>query len=105
MGRLEATGRFAPATFLTSFGFSSVVLSGVLMSALRARYGFHNDFSFFTYDAHAYRWGFPETAHLVAIGRWLGALLLNLHFHLLSSLDGFTESRWVAVIVTAASAA
>lgn len=67
-------------------------------------FGQHNDYSRWSYDAVAPVFGFPEGPHLVAIGRPLGAVLLNLHFFPIRSIVDFTVSRRIALAATLACA-
>jgi hypothetical protein len=57
-------------------------------------FGIHNDYFIWSYN---HRKGvFPETHHLLMIGRPLGALLLNLHFYFIKTIGGLAVSRFVA---------
>ncbi len=80
--------------------FYAAVLAVGYLPLLTAHFGRHNDYLLWACE----RWHglavFPETWHLLALGRPLGALLLNLQFTCLGSLPGFLVSRWVALGVT-----
>lgn len=117
MGHLEKSVESVPSQYpngppktrpLELFSVFSLCLAAQIFvhsEVLTTAFGHHNDFSIFTYNNKSCCWGFPESSHLVAIGRWFGALLLNQHFRALTDIDSFTTSRWIAVFFTAVSAA
>lgn len=72
--------------------------------ALTVEFGVHNDYSVWSYDKSDWFWGYPESAHLAAIGRPLGAVLLNLHLYPIRTIADFTASRWFAFFVVLFSA-
>jgi hypothetical protein len=83
-------------------GAAIVVVS--YLPLLTANFGRHNDYLLWACDTSGVLKQFPEMWHLLAIGRPLGAILLNLHFTCLHSLSDFVISRWVALVVTLVSA-
>ena len=63
-------------------------------------FGVHNDYSVAAYDNHTCCKSYPETEHLVWIGRPLGAVLLNLHFFFLShDFNQFKFARLASFVV------
>jgi hypothetical protein len=75
-----------------------VVLS--YLPLLTANFGRHNDYLLWACDTSGAIKQFPEMWHLLAIGRPLGAILLNLHFTCLHALSDFVVSRAVALGLT-----
>ena len=61
-------------------------------------FGFHNDYSTFSYDNHRCCLGYPETQHLFVIGRPLGAVLLNVFLLPFSSIHEFIYGRVFSVL-------
>ena len=73
------------------------------LPVLTAIFAIHNDYLLWLSDRSTFITWFPETLHLLAVGRPLGALLLNVHFSCLESLPDFLVSRWFAFGVTLAA--
>jgi hypothetical protein len=113
--RKFAADMMGPQSIRTSAGFSlsaqegrrllcaAAVLVVAHLPVLTANFAIHNDYSLWTSDRSSFITWFPETWHLLAIGRPLGAFLLNLHFSCLESLPDFLVSRWFALGVTLAA--
>jgi hypothetical protein len=57
-------------------------------------FGIHNDYLIWSYNHR--KAVFPETHHLLMIGRPLGALLLNLHFYFIKTIGDLAISRFLA---------
>jgi hypothetical protein len=83
---------------------AAAILVVAHLPVLTANFAIHNDYLLWLCDRSTFIAWFPETPHLLAIGRPLGALLLNLHFSCLESLPDFLVSRWFALGVTLAAA-
>lgn len=66
------------------------------LPALSTEFGMYDDYSIWRYEKSSVIFDFPESAHLVAIGRPLGAILLNLQFYLIQKVSDFTISRCCA---------
>jgi len=59
----------------------------------------HNDYLFYSYDNESCCGGFPETKHLLLIGRPLGALLLNIQFSFIHSVNSLGFNRIISFIL------
>ena len=85
--------------------FAAATLVVAHLPVLTAIFAIHNDYILWNSDRSTFITWFPETWHLLAIGRPLGAFLLNLHFSCLESLPDFLVSRWFAFGMTLAAGA
>ena len=92
-----------PAAKLTLISFVILVFF-IYLPAFVTSFGMHNDYSFLGYDPSENWLGFPETDHLFAIGRPIGAVLLNVHGLFLRSLESFDCARFVSLVVSLVSA-
>jgi hypothetical protein len=92
-----------PAALRWWLGIAVAIVASYL-PLLTANFGRHNDYMLWACDTSGALKQFPEMWHLLAIGRPLGAMLLNLHFTCLGSLSDFVISRWVSLAVTLVSA-
>jgi hypothetical protein len=61
--------------------------------ALTTVFGAHNDYLIWAYDNKECCLAFPESKHLVAIGRILGAVGLNAYFALFTDVESLTYGR------------
>jgi hypothetical protein len=82
---------------------AGIVLLLVYFPAFAFDFGIHNDYFAWTYP-HTLTNPFPETAHLVIIGRPVGALLLNVHFFFINSITDLAVSRAISFTVNLISA-
>lgn len=86
----------------TAFGIYFITLALINAAALFWPYGFHNDYRVFEHPD----WFFhPETPHLLAIGRPLGALLLELQTLSITGMNGLIAYRVLSIVMVAAFAA
>ena len=92
----------APA-FL-KFLFVAAVIIVALCPSLFFTFGFHNDFNAWTYDTSSCCWSHPETAILMAIGRYFGALAQNIQFMTIHTLADLWMWRLIGIISVAALA-
>ena len=67
-------------------------------------FGIHNDYSAWDYDNSNCCLGYPESTHLLAVGRPLGALLLNIQFLFFDSVSDFAPARFLSFGFILASA-
>jgi len=67
-------------------------------------FAYHNDYRIFTYDVGDCCMGYPETKHLLAIGRPLLAILLNFHLSFVDSMLSVQLMHWITVAMIAAAA-
>ncbi len=67
-------------------------------------FGIHNDYSAWAYDNSKCCLGYPESTHLLALGRPLGAYLLNIQFLFFDQVVDFGTARFVSFLFILASA-
>jgi len=65
-------------------------------------FGIHNDYSIWEYDKS--REQFPETIHLILVGRPIGAYLLNIYFRFFDTISSLAFARFISFIVSIFSA-
>lgn len=61
-------------------------------------FGFHNDFEIWSYDNKVCCSGFPETPHLIRIGRFLQAYLQNIFLSFFTDLESLAYGRFLGVL-------
>lgn len=83
--------------------FCAVVL--FFMPIFGHQFGYINDYTIFEYDNHLCCFGFPETTQIIAIGRPLQALLLNIQLLFVGDIQSLQLMRlfFVFMIGTAAT--
>jgi hypothetical protein len=79
---------------------AGLALVAGFLPLLCANFARYNDYVLWMCERSTGIAEFPEMWHLFALGRPLGAILLNLHFTLTRSLDDLLISRWVAMGAT-----
>jgi len=67
-------------------------------------FGFHNDFEIWAYNNTVCCSGFPETAHLIRIGRFLQAFLQNVYLSFFSDLHSLAYGRALGIGIAALAA-
>ena len=92
----------APA-FL-KFLFVAALIIVALCPSLFFTFGFHNDFNAWTYETSSCCWSHPETAILMAIGRYFGALAQNIQFMTIHTLADLWMWRLIGIISVGALA-
>jgi hypothetical protein len=67
-------------------------------------FAYGNDYFAFGYDVRNSCAGFPESAHITAIGRPTQSFLLNIQFMLVETMHSFEMLRFLSVLFTSAAA-
>lgn len=88
---------------LSLLGFG-VLAFFIFLPAFITKFGMQNDYGFLGYSPAQDWLGFPESLHLFAIGRPVGAVFLNLHGFFLRSLTCFGPARFFSFAVMLGSA-
>lgn len=87
----------------SSYIISLIYLCSVFHVIFIIPFAFHNDYFVWSYKAHKLLSSFPESVHLIKLGRALGAYFLNIHFLFLDSLRDMAVSRGFSILVTVVS--
>lgn len=90
-----------------SFSILIVILSVLVIFSpvYFGNFAFHNDYRIWEYDHADFWFGYPESKHLLGIGRPLGMVLLNLHLLPLHTMQGVWLAQIFNILVIAAFAA
>lgn len=86
-------------------GLVAALFAIIFAPALFLDFGFHNDYSLWSYNHRKCCAGFPETAHLLWTGRPIGAFLLNFHFMWFNSVAALAVGRAVSLVFLLAALA
>jgi hypothetical protein len=71
---------------------------------LTSKFAYHNDYRIFTYDVSDCCLGYPETKHLLGVGRPILAILLNVQLLFISSMFSLQLMHFVSVVMIATAA-
>ncbi|MEQ8225453.1 MAG: hypothetical protein ABRQ37_24250, partial [Candidatus Eremiobacterota bacterium] len=74
------------------------LLFSVYLPCFLIDFGMHNDYAAFEYDRRDCL-SFPESLHMIAIGRPLGALLINLQFFFLHTISDLAVARFISFLI------
>ncbi|MBF0120894.1 MAG: hypothetical protein HQK79_18860 [Desulfobacterales bacterium] len=85
--------------WLRYFWILSSLIFLIYLPAFILDFGIHNDYMIWSYENQKFSiLGFPESSHLIYIGRPLGALLLNLHFIIFSGIKSLIIGRFIGYL-------
>lgn len=74
---------------LTIFMYSSI---------FSHQFGYHNDYRIWEYNAQKNFFGYPETRHLIGVGRPILAILFSIHMRLVNDMYALHVSQIISVI-------
>jgi hypothetical protein len=80
------------------FALCAVAMVFLYLPAFVYDFAVHNDYMIWSYDNHKCCLRFPESTHLLAVGRPIGAILLNLHFAAFTGIKSLAVGRGVSFL-------
>ena len=104
LSKLHLHGRTpenAPFHWHCWFAICALAMLLLYLPAFVFDFGVHNDYMAWSYRNDKCCLRFPESTHLLAVGRPLGALLLNLHFAAFGDIKSLAIGRavsWLTMI-------
>ena len=80
------------------FAVCALAMCLLYLPAFVFDFAVHNDYMIWSYDNHKCCLGFPETTHLLSVGRPIGAVLLNLHFATFTDIKSLAIGRGISLL-------
>lgn len=83
-----------------SFAVCALTMFLLYIPAFMHDFAVHNDYMIWSYDNHKCCMRFPESTHLLSVGRPIGAILLNLHFATFTEIKSLAIGRAISLLTT-----
>jgi hypothetical protein len=89
---------FSEARRFYVFAVCAAVTFFLYLPAFVLDFAVHNDYMIWSYDNQRCCLRFPESTHLLAVGRPIGAILLNLHFATFTGIKSLAIGRVISFL-------